>query len=91
VRFSISVHSGFRAPPDALDLLWERLGTRHADTRFTRGTTDIRATWSRDAPVSMEQDEREELGRLTVLGIVREACERAPELKLDWYAVSSRR
>lgn len=39
----------------------------------------------------MERDEREEQGRLAVLGIVQEACKREPELKLDWYAVSPRR
>ena len=42
-----------------------------------------------DAPISMERDEREEIGRRAVLDIVRSVCERAPELKSDWFAVST--
>jgi len=90
VKFSISVHSGFGAPSDALDLLWARLQQSRREARFTRATSDIRVTWDADAPVSMERDEREEVGRLAVLDILQEVCERAPELKLDWFAVSAK-
>jgi len=38
----------------------------------------------------MERDEREEVGRLAVLDILQEVCERAPELTLDWFAVSAK-
>ena len=78
VKFSISVHSGFHAPADALDQLWQRLGAGHDDTRFSKGFSDIRATWGADVPVSMERDEREQLGRLAVLEILEAACARAP-------------
>ncbi len=44
-----------------------------------------------DTPVSMESDEREEIGRRVVLDIVREVCDAAPQLNLDWFAVSALR
>jgi hypothetical protein len=91
MRFRITVHSGFDTPDDALDILAERLGRDRDDARFERRSTDIVATWGEDAPVSMESDEREELGRLAVLGILEDICDSAPELKLDWFAVSTSR
>jgi hypothetical protein len=36
----------------------------------------------------VERDELIELGRLAVLEIVRDVCRRAPELELEWFAVS---
>jgi hypothetical protein len=91
MRLTITIHAGFGAPPDALDLLWARVGEGHADARFSKGVGEISADWGEDAPVSMESDEREEVGRRAVLDVLDEICERAPELKLDWYAVSRRR
>lgn len=91
MRFSITVHSGSRAPADALDLLVARVGERYEDTRFSRAGREIRAVWGEDAPISMERDEREEVGRLAVLGVLERVCEEAPELQLDWYAVAVRR
>lgn len=35
----------------------------------------------------MTRDERVEIGRRAVLDALDEVCERAPGLKLDWYAV----
>jgi hypothetical protein len=35
----------------------------------------------------MTQDERVEIGRHEVLGIIADVCERAPGLELDWFAV----
>jgi hypothetical protein len=91
VRFRITVHSGFAAPADALDMLAERLGRVRDEARFERRSTDIVATWGEDVPVSMESDEREELGRLAVLGIIEDVCDSSPELQLDWFAVSTSR
>jgi len=91
VRFRITVHSGFNAPDDALDMLAERLGHAREEARFERRSTDIVATWGEDAPVSMESDEREQVGRRAVLGILEEVCESSPELKSDWFAVSTSR
>jgi hypothetical protein len=90
VDFTITLHSGFAAPPDALERLSERLGRSRGAARFTAGVAEIRATWGADVAVSMERDEREEIGRLAVLEIVRDACEQTPDLKLDWFAVSAR-
>ncbi len=94
MKFRITNHLGFRAstrPDNALDLLWQRLGTSHDEVSFTKVDAEIRATWGEDAPVSMERDERAELGRRAVLDIVIDVCERAPELNSDWFAVSVRR
>jgi hypothetical protein len=90
VNFRITRHSGFSAPENALDLLWERLGSGREGVTFARGGREIRARWGDDAPVSMERDEREEIGRSTVLEIVKDICERTPGLKADWFAVSVR-
>jgi hypothetical protein len=91
VNFRITRHSGWAPPDDALDLLWERLGTRREDASFAKGRTEIRASWEKDVSISMERDEREELGRAAILDIVRGVCEQAPELKTDWFAVSVHR
>ena len=78
-------------PANAMDLLWQRLDASRDETSFTKVGAEIRATWGEDAPVSMERDERDELGRRAVLDIVIDVCERAPELNSDWFAVSAQR
>jgi hypothetical protein len=90
VKFRITPHSGTataKRPADALDLLWERLGTRREETRFAKVGSEIRATWGEGMPASMDRDERAEIGRREVLAILSDVCESAPELKLDWFAV----
>jgi hypothetical protein len=89
--FKITHHSGFAAPADALDLLWGRLESRHDGVSFAKGSNQIQAKWRGEPPLSMMRDEREEFARTAVLEIVREICERTPELKFDWYAVSPSR
>jgi hypothetical protein len=74
-----------------MDLLWQRLGASRDEVSFAKVGPEIRATWEEDAPVSMERDERVEIGRRAVLDIVIDVCERAPELNSDWFAVSARR
>jgi hypothetical protein len=91
VRFKIAVHSGHGAPPDAIARLAQALGSRRDDAHFTASASEIDATWGDEAPVSMERDEREELGREALLRIVEEVCEVAADLRFDWYAVSARR
>jgi hypothetical protein len=92
VTFRITLHSGFSAPAQALDLLWQRLeASRHEDARFAKVGAEIRATWREDAEVSMERDQREEIGRRAVFDIVSGICARAPELESDWFAVSTHR
>jgi hypothetical protein len=91
VQFRITPHSAFAPPADALDLLWQRLGTNHEDVSFEKAGSEITAITDEDAPVAMTSDERAEIGRRAVLDIVREVCEVAPELRSDWFAVSSGR
>jgi len=91
VKFTITRHATASPPEDALDLLAERVGSRRDDVSFARVGAEIRASVDRDNPVAMTQDERTDIGRRAVLEIVGEVCERAPELKLDWFAVSPAR
>ena len=74
-----------------MSLLGERIPRRRDEVCFSRAGDEIRARLDRDEPVSMTRDERTEIGRRAVLGALAEVCERAPELKLDWYAVSPAR
>ena len=89
MRFRITLHSGFRPPEDALDLLFERLGSFREGVRFSKLTGEIRATLSDEG--SRERDELEEIGRSQVLDIVSAVCERTPELQSDWFAVGALR
>jgi hypothetical protein len=92
VYFGITPHSGAKAPADALQLLWERLeGRRFGEIAFNRAGYAINASVGQEAPISMERDEREEVGRLAVLERLREICDDAPELRIEWYAVGPRR
>jgi hypothetical protein len=91
VQFRITPHSGYASPADALDLLLQRLGASRDEVSFAKVGPQIRATTAEDAPVSMTRDERADIGRRAVLEIVRDVCDGAPELKSDWFAVSSER
>jgi hypothetical protein len=91
MRFKITFHSGHKPPANALDLLAPRLGARREEVAFVRVGAEIWATVEADAPVSMTQDERADIGRRAVLDVVREVCEGAPDLNSDWFAVSSGR
>jgi len=91
VKFRITRHATASPPEDALDLLTSRIGTRRDDVHFARVGREIRANLDRDEPVAMTLDERTDIGRREVLEIIEEVCERAPELKTDWFAVSPAR
>ena len=88
MRFRITHHSGFAAPPDALDLLLVRVGASRDGIAFAKVGREIRVMSPEDAPVSMTRDERIEIGRRAVLDLVRDVCDGAEELKSDWFAVS---
>jgi hypothetical protein len=91
MKFRITRHATASPPEHALDLLSARMGNRHEDVSFARVGPEIRANLDRDDPVAMTHDERTDIGRRAVLGTVAEICERAPELELDWFAVSPAR
>jgi hypothetical protein len=78
-------------PDDAVDLLLQRLGPNRDRASFAKVGAEIWVTLEADAPVSMTHDERADIGRRAVLDVVRDVCEGAPELRWDWYAVSSER
>jgi hypothetical protein len=87
VTFKITRHIALAAPADALTLLWPRLeGVRHDDMHFSN-LGGITATMSDDPPLSMTRDEWSDTSRRTVLGVLSDLCEEAPELEFDWYAV----
>ena len=89
MQFRITPHSTYAPPDDALDLLWQRLGTSREEVSFSRAGVEIRASTGEDAPVSMTRDERADIGRRAVLAVIRDVCEGAPELSADWFAVST--
>jgi hypothetical protein len=89
VNFRITRHSGWAAPDDALDMLWQRLGAHREEASFAKAGAEIRVRWARDAPSSIDRNEREEVGRIAILEIVRNVCEQAPELRSDWFAVGA--
>ncbi len=74
-----------------MELLSSHIPARREDVAFSRIGSEIRARVDRDDAVWMTQDERVEIGRKAVLDIVRDVCERSPELKLDWFAISPAR
>jgi hypothetical protein len=93
VTFKITRHAGSRRstrprPANAMDLLWRRLDVSRGDASFAKVGPEISATWQMDAPGRVPRDELSAVGRLAVLDVVREVCEHAPELELEWFAIS---
>lgn len=91
MRFRITSHTALTPPDHVLERLSERIPQRREGVVFTRAAGEIRVRTDRDDAVWMTQDERAEIGRRAVLDVVGELCDRPPELKLDWYAVSPAR
>lgn len=89
MQFRITPHSAFDPPGDAVERLWQRLGSSREEVSFAKVGEEITARTDEDAPVSMTSDERVEVGRRTVLDVVRDICDGTPDLKSDWFAVSS--
>ena len=94
MQFRIMRHSGLAspAPPaEAMELLWQRLGpsleSNDEDVSLARVGAQIWVTWGPDVRFSLDSRERFEIGRATVVNMVRSACEHAPELEFGWFAV----
>jgi hypothetical protein len=88
MEFRITRHSGHATPNDAMELLLRRLGAQRREVAFAMTGAEIRATWEDDERDSTTRENMLDGRRRAVLEIVREACEHAPELKSDWFAVS---
>ncbi len=89
MRFRVTTHHAVTPPKDALTLLGERIPARRDDVVFSTTGGEIIARLDRDEDTwSMTRDEQIEVGREAVLEVVEEICERSPDLKLDWFAVS---
>lgn len=88
MQFKITRHSGFSAPPDALDQLFERLPARGDAVSFSKASYGITATWEEDGGISRTKEELAAIGRLEVLDVVCATCQHAPALRADWFAVS---
>jgi len=86
--FRVMRHAAMTPPDRAMGLLNERIPKRHEDVCFSISGDEIGASLDRDESVSVTRDERVEIGRRAVLKALEETCERAPELRLDWYAVA---
>jgi hypothetical protein len=86
--FRITRHAALTPPDRAMSLLCERLPDRSEDVRFSMVGGEVGASFDREESVSANYDESVEIGRRAVLGALEEICDLAPELELDWYAVS---
>jgi hypothetical protein len=87
MRFKITIHSRSGAPEDALDRLALRLGARRDEVSFTRVGSWIEADSRAEGSAFVDSGERERIAREGVWGTVQEACEGAPDLRADWFAV----
>jgi hypothetical protein len=91
MRFAITIHSGHGAPPDALERLWQRLGPNRDEASFALGDGEIAAEWREDEGDLEARETRAAVAREQVLEILREVSEEAPELELDWFAITPAR
>jgi hypothetical protein len=94
MQFRIMRHSGIAspaAPAEAMERLWQRLqpslATSEDDISLARVGAQIWVTWGPDVRFSPDSRERFEIGRATVVNMVRSVCEHAPELEFGWFAV----
>ena len=71
-----------------MELLLRRLGAQHDEVSFAMVGAEIRATCGEHDGDSTTRGERVEVGRRAILDIICDACEHAPELESDWFAVS---
>lgn len=65
-----------------------RLGAQRAEVSFAMVGGEISARVGDDEGDPATRETRAEAARWEVFELVRDVCERSPELKTDWYAVS---
>jgi hypothetical protein len=88
VTFRIGRHSGFAAPPNAMELLLRRLGAQADEVSFAMVGDEIRATSGEVDGDSTTKEMRVAVEREVILDLIRDVCDRAPELESNWFAVS---
>ena len=88
MKFKITRHSGFSAPPDALDQLFEKLPARADAVSFSKSSQGSRPHGERTRVAGRTEEELAAIGRREVLDVVVATCEPEPELSADWFAVS---
>ncbi len=87
MTFRITQHARHDAPPDAVDRLLAQLQGRRSNGRFRKVGSEIRVSWGHGEGSAWERPERQELEREEVLQLLRDTCDGASELQVDWYAV----
>jgi hypothetical protein len=71
-----------------MELLLRRLGAQTDDFSFAMAGGEIRATSDERYGDSTTRETRVEVEREAIVDLIRDVCERAPELESDWFAVS---
>jgi hypothetical protein len=71
-----------------MELLLRRLGAQADDIWFAMVGTEITATSPESHGDSTTREMRVEVERQAIVDLIRDVCERAPELESDWFAVS---
>jgi hypothetical protein len=88
MEFTITTHTGYGAPADAIESLWGCLrATSVEEAAFAMGHDEIKATWGYDEASRAVLEERAEANRRALLEVVCELCDRTPGLESDWYAI----
>ena len=88
MTFRIGRHSGFAAPADALELLLRRLGSQIDQVSFAMVGAEIRATTARSLGDATTREASLDVERRAIVDLISDVCDKAPELKSDWFAVS---
>jgi hypothetical protein len=71
-----------------MELLLRRLGGQADEVSFAMVGGEIRATLGGTDGDSTTREMRVAVQREAILDLIRDVCERAPELESDWFAVS---
>jgi hypothetical protein len=71
-----------------MELLLRRLGAQRDEASFAMTGREITAHWEDGDPPASTRETRMEVERRAIVDLISEACERAPELESDWFAVS---
>jgi hypothetical protein len=71
-----------------MELLLRHLGAQVDEVSFAMVGNEIRATSGEGYGDSTTREIRVDVERRAIVDLIRDVCERAPELDSDWFAVS---